>query len=61
VSCGREFLCASYGGSIASGSISYARSPFYAVKEGLVLDILLGCGFLLLCAWFVLERLRHRI
>jgi hypothetical protein len=55
------FICDSYERPIASGSISYARSTSYVRKEGLMLDVLLGCAFLLLCAWFVLDRLRHRI
>jgi hypothetical protein len=56
-----QILCPSYELSIAFRSISYAPSAFYAPKERLVFDVLLVCGFVLLCAWFVLERLRHRI
>ena len=45
----------------AAGSNSYVWSALYAAKEGLVLDALLGCAFVLLCLWVVFERLRRRI
>ena len=56
-----EFLWNSYGGAIAAGSNSYAGISLYDAKEGLVLDALLACAFVLFCLYVAFERLRHRI
>jgi hypothetical protein len=56
-----KILWFSYVGPNSAGSISYGKAAFYAAKEGLMLDLLLGGGFLLFCLYVAHERLRNRI
>jgi hypothetical protein len=58
-----DFLCDSYAPKEPSGSISYERSALYASKkEGVLLDLLLiGGALVLICLFIAYEHLCRRV